>query len=87
MFPRIYSREFTMGFAQRLAALRKERNLTQQALADKADLHIVQNSGHSAFEPGIMHELIEATDRFAKGVGPKAPVGAASAATPFVCDS
>jgi transcriptional regulator with XRE-family HTH domain len=42
MFPRIYSREFTMGFAQRLAALRKERNLTQQALADKADMHIVQ---------------------------------------------
>jgi proline iminopeptidase len=32
----------------------------------EADLHIVQNSGHSAFEPGIMHELIEATDRFAK---------------------
>jgi proline iminopeptidase len=32
----------------------------------EANLHIVQDSGHSAFEPGIMHELIEATDRFAK---------------------
>ena len=32
----------------------------------EADLHIVPDSGHSAFEPGIMHELIEATDRFGK---------------------
>ena len=31
-----------MGFAQRLAALRKERGVTQQALADQADMHIVQ---------------------------------------------
>ena len=38
----IRSREFTMGFAQRLAALRKERGVTQQALADQADMHIVQ---------------------------------------------
>jgi len=30
----------------------------------EADLRIVQDAGHSAFEPGIMHELIEATDRF-----------------------
>ena len=30
----------------------------------EADLHIVQDAGHSAFEPGIMHELLEATDRF-----------------------
>jgi len=34
--------EIAMGFAQRLAAIRKQRSLTQQALADKADLHIVQ---------------------------------------------
>ena len=32
----------------------------------EADLHIVQDAGHSAFEPGIMHQLIEATDRFGK---------------------
>lgn len=32
----------------------------------EADLRIVQDAGHSAFEPGILHELIEATDRFAR---------------------
>ena len=31
----------------------------------EADLHIVPDAGHSAFEPGNTHELIEATDRFA----------------------
>jgi proline iminopeptidase len=30
----------------------------------EADLKIVQDAGHSAFEPGIMHQLLEATDRF-----------------------
>ncbi|HWU77221.1 MAG TPA: prolyl aminopeptidase [Rhodanobacter sp.] len=30
----------------------------------EADLRIVQDAGHSAFEPGIMHQLIEATDSF-----------------------
>jgi proline iminopeptidase len=30
----------------------------------EADLRIVPDAGHSAFEPGITHELIEATDRF-----------------------
>jgi len=34
----------------------------------EADLRIVQDAGHSAFEPGILHELVEATDRFA-GLG------------------
>lgn len=32
----------------------------------EADLHIVQDAGHSAFEPGILHELLEATDRFGR---------------------
>ncbi|MBB6189170.1 prolyl aminopeptidase [Rhodanobacter sp. MP7CTX1] len=32
----------------------------------EADLRIVQDAGHSAFEPGIMHELLEATDRFSR---------------------
>ena len=36
------AQEFAMGFAARLTVLRKQRGLTQQALADKADLHIVQ---------------------------------------------
>jgi proline iminopeptidase len=30
----------------------------------EADLRIVQDAGHSAFEPGNISELIEATDRF-----------------------
>ncbi len=30
----------------------------------EADFRIVPDAGHSAFEPGIAHELIEATDRF-----------------------
>jgi proline iminopeptidase len=30
----------------------------------EADLRIVPDAGHSAFEPGNLHELIEATDRF-----------------------
>lgn len=33
----------------------------------EADLRIVPDSGHSAFEPGIVHELILATDRFRTG--------------------
>ena len=32
----------------------------------EADLHIVQDAGHSAFEPGILHQLLEATDRFGR---------------------
>jgi proline iminopeptidase len=31
----------------------------------QADLRVVPDAGHSAFEPGIMHELLCATDRFA----------------------
>jgi proline iminopeptidase len=33
----------------------------------ESDLHIAQGAGHSAFEPEIVHHLIEATDRFAAG--------------------
>ncbi|MCA9635113.1 MAG: prolyl aminopeptidase [Myxococcales bacterium] len=31
----------------------------------EAELRIVDDAGHSAFEPGIIHELVDATDRFA----------------------
>ena len=31
----------------------------------EAELRVVPDAGHSAFEPGIVHELITATDRFA----------------------
>jgi proline iminopeptidase len=34
----------------------------------EADLRIVADAGHSAFEPGITHELVEATDRFGRSV-------------------
>jgi proline iminopeptidase len=30
----------------------------------QADLRIVPDAGHSAFEPGNVHELVSATDRF-----------------------
>ena len=30
----------------------------------EADFRIVPDAGHSAFEPGILHELVSATDRF-----------------------
>ncbi|HWP08572.1 MAG TPA: prolyl aminopeptidase [Polyangiaceae bacterium] len=33
----------------------------------EADLRIVPDAGHSAFEPGIVHELVTATARFAAG--------------------
>ncbi|MDB6089509.1 MAG: proline iminopeptidase [Gammaproteobacteria bacterium] len=32
----------------------------------EADLRIVADAGHSAFEPGNLHELVKATDRFAR---------------------
>jgi proline iminopeptidase len=32
----------------------------------EAELRIVPDAGHSAFEPGIIHELIDATDGFAR---------------------
>jgi proline iminopeptidase len=31
----------------------------------ESELRIVPDAGHSAFEPGIVHELVEATDKFA----------------------
>lgn len=34
----------------------------------EADLRIVEDAGHAAHEPGILHELIEATDRYRKPV-------------------
>jgi proline iminopeptidase len=32
----------------------------------EADFHVVPDAGHSALEPGIAHELVSATDRFAR---------------------
>lgn len=33
----------------------------------EADFRVVPDGGHSAFEPGTVHELVKATDRFANG--------------------
>ena len=35
----------------------------------EADLRVVPDAGHSALEPGITHELVRATDRFARAPG------------------
>jgi proline iminopeptidase len=35
----------------------------------EAELRIVGDAGHSAFEVGIIHELVSATDRFARRPG------------------
>jgi proline iminopeptidase len=48
----------------------------------EADFRIVPDAGHSALEPGITHELVGATDRFAKlkatrGVAARGPRGRA----------
>jgi proline iminopeptidase len=32
----------------------------------EAEFHLVEDAGHSFEEPGILHRLIEATDRFAR---------------------
>ena len=43
---------------------------TAWELADRwpeADFHIVGDAGHSAYEPGITHELVSATDMFLSG--------------------
>src|SRR5262249_42142187 len=37
----------------------------------EADLRVVPDAGHSAFEPGILSELVEATDRY-RGCGDRA---------------
>jgi proline iminopeptidase len=35
----------------------------------EADFRIVPDAGHASYEPGITHELVEATDRFREPVG------------------
>jgi proline iminopeptidase len=35
----------------------------------EADFRIVPDAGHASYEPGILHELLEATDRFREPVG------------------
>lgn len=42
MLPSLTTRFLLMEFNERLAALRKERGLTQKALSEKTELHITQ---------------------------------------------
>jgi proline iminopeptidase len=37
----------------------------------EADFRVVPDAGHSALEPGITHELVSATDRFARAEAPR----------------
>lgn len=54
-----------MAFAERLCALRKQRNLTQQALAEKAELHIVQIC---RYETGKAEPTLEALRKLARAL-------------------
>jgi proline iminopeptidase len=38
----------------------------------EADFRVVPDAGHSALEPGILSELLAATDRFARATGTRA---------------
>ena len=35
----------------------------------RAELRVIPDAGHSAFEPGIRAALVESTDRFARELG------------------
>jgi transcriptional regulator with XRE-family HTH domain len=51
-----------MDFAQRLAALRKERGLTQQALADRVAVHLTQIN---RYETGDSQPMLDVIRRLA----------------------
>ncbi len=53
---------WNMEFPSRLARLRKERNLTQQQLADLANMHVVQVN---RYEGGVSQPTIDALKRLA----------------------
>lgn len=58
--------EFTGQLTQRLKELRKERNLTQQELADKAGLHLTY-VGH--LELGKYHPTVYVLWKVSKALG------------------
>ncbi|SEG61581.1 prolyl aminopeptidase [Marinobacterium lutimaris] len=45
-----------------------EQAFALQQAVPHAELHIVRDAGHSAFEPGISDNLVRATDRFAESL-------------------
>jgi len=54
-----------MAFANRLSAIRKQRGFTQQALAEKADLHIVQIC---RYETGKAEPTLEALRKITRAL-------------------
>jgi proline iminopeptidase len=48
----------------------------------EADFRVVSDAGHSALESGIAHELVSATDRFARATGRAAGTPASAARAP-----
>ncbi len=56
----------TMSFSDRLAALRKERGLTQQALADAVQVHITQIN---RYEGGDSQPTLEVIRKLAIALG------------------
>jgi transcriptional regulator with XRE-family HTH domain len=53
---------FAMAFPERLAALRKEHKLTQQALADKVGVHVLQIR---RYEGGVSQPTLDVIRRLA----------------------
>jgi transcriptional regulator with XRE-family HTH domain len=53
---------WTMEFPDRLARLRKERGLTQQQLADRAEVHVVQIR---RYEGGVSQPAVDVLKRLA----------------------
>lgn len=55
-----------MGFDKRMVSLRKQRGLTQQALAEKAEMHVVQIR---RYETNASQPSIEAIKKLATALG------------------
>ncbi|MGH8052111.1 MAG: helix-turn-helix domain-containing protein [Arenimonas sp.] len=55
-----------MGFDKRMISLRKQRGLTQQALAEKAEMHVVQIR---RYETNASQPSIEAIKKLATALG------------------
>lgn len=60
-----------MEFSKRLAALRKEKGLTQQALADKIKLHVLQIS---RYESGKSQPTLDVIRKLAVALNVKADI-------------
>jgi transcriptional regulator with XRE-family HTH domain len=61
----------TMEFPQRLASLRKQKGLTQQALADKVDVHLTQIQ---RYENGSVQPTLDVIRRLAVALSVSADV-------------